>query len=65
MITFNKLKCALFNCLLLLYLETAFAICIGCKLYFPAIRLELLKKTEVTPNCMGRCLRDQVKLITL
>lgn len=40
-------------CLLLMYLETAFAICVGCKLYFLAIRLKLLKQPKVTPNCMG------------
>ena len=40
-------------CLVLLYLETAFGICMGCKLYFLAIDLKLFKKPEVKPNCMG------------
>jgi len=40
-------------CLLLLFFETAFGICIGCKTYFLAIRLKLIKKPEVKPNCMG------------
>ncbi len=40
-------------CLLLMFLETAFAICVGCKLYFFSIHLKLIKKPEVTPNCMG------------
>lgn len=40
-------------CLIVLYLETAFAICLGCKLYFLAIRLKLLRKPQITPNCMG------------
>lgn len=40
-------------CLLLMYLETAFAICVGCKLYFMAIRIKLINKPEVSPNCMG------------
>ena len=40
-------------CLILLYLETAFGICVGCKLYFLAIRLKLMKKPTVRPNCMG------------
>ncbi len=40
-------------CLLLMFLETAFAICVGCKLYFLAIRIKLIKAPEVTPNCMG------------
>jgi len=40
-------------CLILLYLETAFGICVGCKLYFLSIKLKLLKKPAVRPNCMG------------
>lgn len=52
--TFFKSVCGLcMICLLLLYLETAFGICVGCKLYTLAIKLRLLKKPEVKPNCMG------------
>lgn len=40
-------------CLLLLYLETAFGICVGCKLYYLFINMGWLKKPEITPNCMG------------
>ncbi len=40
-------------CLLLLYFETAFGICIGCKFYHLAIRLRLLKQPKEKPNCMG------------
>lgn len=40
-------------CLLLLFLETAFGICVGCKLYHLAIRMKLLKKPAEKPNCMG------------
>jgi len=40
-------------CLVLLYLETAFGICVGCKLYSLSIRLKLLKKPVEKPNCMG------------
>jgi len=40
-------------CLLFLFLETAFGICVGCKFYFLAVRLKLLKPEPVTPNCMG------------
>jgi len=40
-------------CLILLYLETAFGICIGCKLYFLSIKMKLLKEPAVRPNCMG------------
>lgn len=40
-------------CLALLFLETAFGICVGCKLYHLAIRMKLLKKPDEGPNCMG------------
>ncbi len=40
-------------CLILLYLETAFGICIGCKIYYLSIRMKLLKEPETRPNCMG------------
>jgi hypothetical protein len=40
-------------CLLMLYLETAFAICVGCKVYDLFIRMKLLPKPKQRPNCMG------------
>jgi hypothetical protein len=40
-------------CLVLLYLETAFGICIGCKIYFLFIKMRLLKEPKEKPNCMG------------
>jgi len=40
-------------CLVILFLETAFGICLGCKLYFLAIKLGLKKEPIVKPNCMG------------
>lgn len=40
-------------CLVLLFVEVAFGICIGCKLYYLALYLKLLKKPEEKPNCMG------------
>ncbi len=40
-------------CLMLLFLETSFGICVGCKLYYVAIGLKLLKKPVEKPNCMG------------
>ena len=40
-------------CLVLLYLETAFGICVGCKLYFLSIKMKLLKEPIEKPNCMG------------
>jgi len=39
--------------LVLLYLETAFGICVGCKLYFLSIKMKLLKEPKEKPNCMG------------
>jgi len=40
-------------CLVLLYLETAFGICVGCKIYRLLIRMKILPAPEVNPNCMG------------
>lgn len=40
-------------CLVLLYLETAFGICVGCKIYLLAIKAKLLPKPTAKPNCMG------------
>ncbi|MDM8159503.1 DUF4395 domain-containing protein [Labilibaculum sp. K2S] len=40
-------------CSLLMFIETAFGICVGCQLYFLAIKLKLMKQPEVKPNCMG------------
>ncbi len=46
--------CLLCNiCLLFLFLETAFGICVGCQTYFLAVRLKLVKAPAVRPNCMG------------
>jgi len=40
-------------CLLFLYLESAFGICVGCQIYHLALRWKLIKAPEVAPNCMG------------
>lgn len=40
-------------CLTLLFLETAFGICVGCKLYHLSVRLNILKAPKEKPNCMG------------
>jgi uncharacterized RDD family membrane protein YckC len=40
-------------CLLFLYLESAFGICVGCKLYTLALKTKLMKAPEERPNCMG------------
>lgn len=40
-------------CLILLYLETAFGICVGCKLYLLTLKLGILPQPKERPNCMG------------
>ncbi len=40
-------------CLILLFFETAFGVCIGCKFYYLFIWLKIFKKPEIKPNCMG------------
>ena len=40
-------------CLALLFLETAFGICIGCKLYHLSVRFKLIAPPKEKPNCMG------------
>ena len=40
-------------CILLLYMETAFGICVGCKIYDILIRFKIIKRPEVAPNCPG------------
>ena len=50
---FNSICRLCLICLILLFFETAFGICIGCKFYFLAIRFKLLKEPEERPNCMG------------
>ncbi len=40
-------------CLLLLFLETAFGICMGCYIYRLAVRIGLFPTPKVKPNCMG------------
>jgi len=42
-----------FICLTLLFLEMAMGVCLGCKLYYLAIYLKLLKEPKERPNCMG------------
>ncbi|MEZ5198741.1 MAG: DUF4395 domain-containing protein [Bacteroidales bacterium] len=40
-------------CLLFLYLETVFGICVGCQLYHLSVRLKVLPKPKEKPICMG------------
>ncbi|MBK6606311.1 MAG: DUF4395 domain-containing protein [Leptospiraceae bacterium] len=48
-------------CLALLFMETAFGICLGCKLYDFTINLKLMKKPEEKPNCMGDVCATEIK----
>lgn len=48
-------------CLVLLYFETAFGICVGCKLYHFFIKIKLLKEPEEKPNCMGDSCEVEIK----
>lgn len=40
-------------CIALLFFETAFGICVGCKIYHLALRIKLLPQPKEKPNCMG------------
>jgi len=40
-------------CIFLMYLESVFGICVGCKLYNLAIKLKLMKKPVEKQNCIG------------
>lgn len=40
-------------CMILMFIETAFGICVGCQIYFLTLRMKLMKQPEVKPNCMG------------
>ncbi len=40
-------------CLLLLWLETACGICVGCKIFHGLIRIGAIPKPEVAPACPG------------
>jgi hypothetical protein len=40
-------------CITFLYLETAFGICVGCKVYWYSIKLKIMKTPVERPNCMG------------
>ena len=40
-------------CLALLFIETAFGICVGCQLYRLSLKLKLIPAPKEKPNCMG------------
>ena len=40
-------------CILLLFLESSFGICVGCYLYRLTLRLRILPQPKERPNCMG------------
>ncbi len=53
-ISFFKPVCMLcLICLTVIFFEVAFGICVGCKFYDLAIGLNLIKKPEEKPNCIG------------
>jgi hypothetical protein len=47
----NLLICM--TCLFLMWSESAFGVCIGCKMYYGLISLGLIKKPKVAPACPG------------
>jgi hypothetical protein len=52
---FNTVCLLCIVCLVIIFLEAAFKVCLGCELYFFAIDIKLLKapKPDEKPNCMG------------
>jgi len=40
-------------CLILMYVEAAFGICIGCKVYLGLLKIKVIPEPEVRPNCVG------------
>jgi len=40
-------------CMILMFIETVFGVCVGCQIYFLALKMKLMKQPEVKPNCMG------------
>ncbi len=40
-------------CLILLFSEASFGICIGCKIYQAFVKIGIMKEPEIKPNCMG------------
>ena len=40
-------------CLFLLWFETSFGICVGCKMYFGLISMGVIKKPKIMPACPG------------
>lgn len=50
---FNTLCMLCLVCITILYFESVFGVCIGCKLYQLALKMKLIKAPEDRPNCMG------------
>jgi hypothetical protein len=40
-------------CLTVMWLETSFGICVGCKMYYGLIKLKLIKEPHIKPACPG------------
>ncbi len=49
--TVNLIICSI--CLLFMWLESAFGICVGCKMYYGLIKAKLIKAPEYRPACPG------------
>lgn len=47
----NLVVCSM--CLIFMWLETSFGICVGCKIYYGLIRLGVIKEPEFKPACPG------------
>ena len=56
---FNSVCMLCLICISLLYLETVFSICVGCKIYHLFLRLKIIPAPKEKPNCMG----DSCKII--
>ena len=50
---FDKVCFLCITCLVLLFSEASFGICIGCKIYQLFLKMGILKAPAVQPNCMG------------
>lgn len=50
---FNSVCMLCLICILFMFLETAFGICVGCKIYKLTLKLKLLPQPKERPNCAG------------
>ncbi len=50
---FEKVCVLCIICLVLLFSEASFGICVGCKIYKAFLKIGILKEPKIKPNCMG------------